>query len=111
MLLNDVPDIFVYSSKMLGDTVFFKSSIVSYVLLVITYFYCRLIVTPVSILWSMMTEAETMSRFEVWVYTGFCGSLYLLHFYWFVLIVKIGLNIVKTGSRKDILADMACNDD
>lgn len=111
VLLNDLPDIFVYSSKMLGDTVFFKSSIVSYVLLTITYFYCRLIVAPVSIYWSMMIEAETMSRFEVWVYSGFVGALYVLHFYWFILIVKIGLNIAKTGSRKDILADMACNDD
>ena len=111
VLLNDVPDIFVYLSKMLGDTIFVKTSIVSYVLLTVSYFYFRLIVAPVSIIWSMITEADSMARFDVWVYTGFLGSLYLLHLYWFILIVKIGVNIVTTGSRKDILADITSSDD
>ena len=111
VLINDVPDIFVYSSKMLGETVFVKTSIVSYVLLTITYLYFRLIVAPVSIIYSMMTEAFNMSRFEVWVYAGFLGSLYFLHLYWFILILKIGVNISKTGSRKDILADITSSDD
>ena len=111
VLINDVPDIFVYSSKMLGDTVYVKTSIVSYVLLTITYFYFRLIVTPVSVVHSMMTEAYNMTRFEVWVYAGFLGALYFLHLYWFILILKIGVNIFKSGSRKDILADITSSDD
>jgi len=111
VLINDVPDIFVYSSKMLGDTIFVKTSIVSYVLLTITYLYFRLIVAPVSIIHSMMTEAYNMSQFDVWVYAGFLGCLYLLHLYWFILILKIGVNISRTGSRKDILADITSSDD
>jgi len=111
VFINDIPDILVYSTKMLGDTVYVKTSILSYILLTISYFYFRLIVFPISLLPSIWYEATNLSRLEIYTYSAFLGALYLLHMYWFGLILQIGINIATTGSRKDILADRNASND
>jgi hypothetical protein len=104
VFLNDVPDIFVYTTKSLGDTVFVKLSIVSYIGLVISYAYFRLVVFPVSLLPSLLYESN-FSPFGKFLYIGFLCSLTALHAHWFVLLVKIGVNLFRTGSRRDIVVD------
>lgn len=104
VFLNDVPDIFVYLTKALGDTVYVKSSVVAYGGLVVTYFYFRLVVFPVSLLPSLLFEAG-FSIFGRFIYIGFLCSLTLLHAYWFTLIVKIGVNLARTGNRRDLVVD------
>jgi hypothetical protein len=108
---NDIADIFVYSTRMLGDTVFVKSSIISYILLTISYFYFRIVVFPACILPSILAEATGLSQLELYTYAAFLGALYILHGYWFGLIVRIGFNLATTGSRKDILADNHASND
>lgn len=104
VFLNDVPDIFVYATKSLGDTVFVKLSIVSYIGLVASYAYFRLVVFPVSLLPSLLYESN-FSPFGKFLYISFLCSLTALHAHWFVLLVKIGMNLVRTGSRRDIVVD------
>ena len=104
VFLNDVSDIFVYSTKTLGDTHFVKTSIASYLGLVVTYFYFRLVVFPVSLLPSLLYESN-FSPFGRYLYIGFLSCLTALHAHWFVLIFKIGLNLVRTGSRRDIVVE------
>ena len=104
VFLNDVPDIFVYTTKMLGDTIYVKASIVSYVGLVVSYFYFRLVVFPVSLLPSLLFESNFTPTGRV-LYIGFLSTLTSLHAYWFILIVRIGFNLATTGSRRDIMVD------
>lgn len=104
VFLNDVPDIFVYLTKTLGDTPYVKASIASYIGLVVSYFYFRLVVFPVSLLPSLLYESNFTPTGRV-LYIGFLGSLTLLHAYWFALIVRIGINIATRGSRRDITVD------
>lgn len=104
VFLNDVPDIFVYLTKSLGDTVFVKTSIVSYGFLVMAYFYFRLVVFPISVLPSLLYESR-MDLVALVLYAGFLIALFLLHAYWFSLLVRIGINIATTGSRRDLIVD------
>ena len=104
VFLNDVPDIFVYLTKSLGDTIFVKTSIVSYGFLVVAYFYFRLLVFPLSILPSLLFESN-MNVLGLFLYAGFLVPLFLLHAYWFSLLVRIGINLATTGSRCDIVVD------
>lgn len=104
VFLNDASDIFVYLTKCLGDTVFFKTSIVSYAGLLLSYGYFRLIVFPASLLPSLLHESN-FSPVGRYLYIGFLCCLTLLHAHWFILLVKIGLNLVRTGKRHDLHVD------
>jgi hypothetical protein len=104
VFLNDAPDIFVYLTKALGDTVYVRSSILSYIGLIISYFYFRLVVFPVSLLPSLLFESN-MHMVARTLYVGFLSTLTLLHAYWFVLILRIGVNLIKTGKRQDFVVD------
>ena len=109
VFLNDAPDVFVYLTKALGDTVYVKTSIAAYAGLVGSYFYFRLVVFQVSLLPSLIYEAP-FSKFGQVIYIGFLSTLTLLHAYWFGLIVRIGINIATLGSRRDILVDQKSDD-
>ncbi len=102
MFMNDIPDIFVYSSKMLSETLFVKASIVSYVGLLLSYLYFRLIVFPMVIIPTIYTGIYDNPLSTKVAYMGMLLVLYLLQLYWFTLILNIGLNVITTGSRKDI---------
>lgn len=104
VFLNDVPDIFVYLTKSLGDTIFFKSSIAAYVGLLLSYGYFRLVVFPVSLLPSLLYESN-FSPIGRYLYIGFLCCLTLLHAHWFILLVRIGVNLATTGSRRDITVE------
>jgi hypothetical protein len=104
VFLNDVPDIFVYLTKSLGDTIFLKSSIAAYVGLLFSYGYFRLVVFPVSLLPSLLYESN-FSPLGRYLYIGFLCCLTLLHAHWFLLLVRIGVNLATTGSRRDITVE------
>ncbi len=104
VFLNDVPDIFVYLTKCLGDTPYVKTSVISYACLLLTYGYFRLVVFPASLLPSLLFESN-FSPVGRFLYIGFLSCLTLLHAYWYTLLMRIGLNLARTGSRRDITVE------
>lgn len=102
VFLHDIADIFVCACKVLAATNYSTITIPFAILLLLSWLWTRLLVFPM-IVWSVwQTQAESMV-FVVFrqVSAGFLATLFLLHVYWYCLIVKVIFNFGKTGAAVD----------
>lgn len=110
MLAHSFSDIFVYIAKALVDTKITGGAL-SYVPLLVVYVWCRIYVHSAVILRSIWIEAPTRvekSQLVNWHYLNFLLSvLLMLHMYWMLVIVKIGLFLISTGKSRDLQASLS----
>mmetsp|Transcript_60391 Transcript_60391/g.141365 ORF Transcript_60391/g.141365 Transcript_60391/m.141365 type:complete len:330 (+) Transcript_60391:97-1086(+) len=114
LLLHGVTDIFVYLSKALVDTPNTRCIVASYFALVASYIWFRIIVFPVSIMRSVWVESIPEASPERIVSWGFINfglfTLFLLHMYWFGMILKIGTYYRQTGQARDLQSNLSSMD-
>jgi hypothetical protein len=102
MFMNDLPDIFVYLTKVFGETEYVNTSLVSYLSLVVTFFHFRIVSFEFSVFPSLLRDGLNKGIEKYAIYIVLLLVLHGLQLYWFSLIVKIGLNIARDGDRGDI---------
>lgn len=110
LLLHGATDVFIYLSKAIVDTPNTRCTIASYFALVAAYAWFRIFVFPVAIMRSAWVESvrEASSSIFGWGYMNFAMFLlFLLHMYWFGLILKIGTHFRKTGQAKDLQSNLS----
>ena len=110
MLAHSFSDVFVYIAKALVDTKITGGAL-SYVPLLVVYVWCRIYVHSAVILRSIWIEAPAnVDRSELvsWHYMNFLLSvLLMLHMYWMLVILKIGLFLISTGKSRDLQASLS----
>lgn len=110
MLAHCFSDVFVYIAKALVDTKITGGAL-SYVPLLVVYVWCRIYVHSAVILRSIWIEAPNIvdkNELVNWHYLNFLLSvLLLLHMYWMLVIVKIGLFLISTGKSRDLQASLS----
>lgn len=110
LLLHGATDVFIYLSKAIVDTPNTRCTIASYFALVAAYAWFRIFAFPVAIMRSAWVESvrEAGGSIFGWGYLNFALSLlFLLHMYWFGLILKIGTHFRKTGQAKDLQSNLS----
>ncbi|CAJ1461581.1 unnamed protein product [Effrenium voratum] len=114
LLLHGITDIFIYLSKALVDTPNTRAIVVSYFALVVSYVWrtrFRIIVFPVSIMRSVWVESIQEAKPERIVSWGFMNfglfTIFLLHMYWFGMILKIGTYYRQTGQARDLQSNLS----
>lgn len=114
MLLHGATDIFIYASKAVVDTGFTRLTAVSYFGLLLAYAWFRILVFPTFVMRSAWVESVQEVGPDLpagWSFLNFAlGVLFLLHVYWFGLVIKIGLNFRKTGEARDMVSNLSAMD-
>lgn len=112
ILTHGVTDVSIYASKLFVDTPYTSLIMATYGSLVVSFFYFRLYVFPFCILKSSWVDAKKhLSPLETEVawpfFNGFLSILYLLHVYWYCLVLRSGFILFKTGQAKDMVANLS----
>lgn len=100
----------MYAVKSCVDSSYKALTLFFYVLLLVTWGYCRLWVFP-QLVYKVYTSSELLytrfydrGHFSAVVHFGFVfflGVLFLLHIYWYSLFLKMGWSFIKTGKTAD----------
>jgi len=104
LFLHDISDIFSYGCKIFVDTEYLTLTLFNYVSLIISWFYTRLFVFPFQVILQCFTN-NIWSRPELvgYMIIAFClVTLLVLHVYWIILILNIGLKFLRTGEADDM---------
>lgn len=118
LFLHTVSDVFIYLCKAFVDTSAKKFCNLCYVFLVLSFGWLRLVVFPTQIIHSTWVDSlpKVGQHFDMGAYSTWCFFnfmlliLFFLHVYWFCLIVKTGMVMIKTGQRRDMVADLTSMD-
>lgn len=114
LLLHGITDIFINLSKALVDTANARAIVASYFALVVSYVWFRILVFPISIMWSVWVESIPEARPEKIISWGFMNfglfTIFLLHMYWFGMIIKIGTYYRRTGQARDLQSNLSSMD-
>ncbi len=110
-----VTDVFVYLAKTMVDTHYSKQTqIPVYLLLLVSQIFCRIyIFTMYALKTSFVESRQILSKIDLlpgqpekmagWAFFNFLLFILLvLHLYWLVVIVKIGLYLLYTGTSRDL---------
>lgn len=111
LLLHGMTDVVIYFSKAVVDTTLTSISKLSYVILLISYGWLRVYVFPMYVMHSAWVESRqsvAMSDLYGWRFFNFMLCiLYMLHVYWFGLIMKIGVHLIRTGQPSDMQSNLS----
>lgn len=110
LLLHGSTDVFVYMSKCLVDTPYVSLTAVSYFALVLSHAWFRIYVFPMYVIKSAWVESIQVVGGELpaWGFLNFSLCvLLLLHMYWFILIIKMGIGFKRTGEARDIASNLS----
>jgi len=114
LLLHGGTDILIYLSKSIVDTPNTRFIVASYFALVAAYAVFRICVFPLSIMrsaWVESVQQVAPADLYGWGYLNFAlFTLFLLHMYWFGLILKIGTVYRKTGQARDLQSNLSSLD-
>ena len=102
LFTHDVSDAFVCFTRVFVDTNYSKIAFFFYVMLMVSWVYMRLIIYPFELL---RVSCYQNQKFEEMHGLGILGSmahaLVLLHVYWFILLIQMGLRYVKKNEAVD----------
>ncbi|CAL1133609.1 unnamed protein product [Cladocopium goreaui] len=116
LLLHGITDIFINLSKALVDTSNTRLIVASYFALVVSYVWFRILVFPISIMWSVWVESIPEAacgpgKIVSWSFMNFgLFTIFLLHMYWFGMIIKIGTYYRQTGQARDLQSNLSSMD-
>jgi len=99
MLLHDFSDIFLEATKMSKYTHSSNCANVFFVVFAVTFFISRILIFPTKLIYSTFVETVgVIYGFPILINGAFLSCLYLLHLFWFSLIVNIIVKFSKAGS-------------
>lgn len=99
MLLHDFSDIFLEATKMSKYTHSSNCANIFFVVFAVTFFISRILIFPSKLVYSTFVETVgVVYGFPILINGAFLTCLYLLHLFWFSLIVKIIVQFSKEGS-------------
>jgi hypothetical protein len=110
LFLHGATDIFIYASKVLVDAGSVRIITVSYFSLVVSYAWFRIYVFPMYVMRSAWIESlqEAAMELNAWGFLNFALCvLFILHVYWFSLVIKIGVNFRRTGEARDMVSNLS----
>lgn len=103
LFTHDISDMFVYLTRVFVDTDFKKATLASYTLLMVSWAYTRLIVFPVELIATATYFNPVYEEIHgMWLLGGMLHFLLVLHFYWFYLLIKMGMRFATKGKVQDI---------
>ena len=83
--------------------------IIGYLFIMGIWIYTRLIVYPRDVIYYgliVATENIDYMRVGIMIFTVLLSTLYILHIYWFVLLTKMGINLVVNKKTEDLQNDL-----
>ena len=99
-------DIPVQISRILSSTYYANTTAVSMVVLISVWLWTRVFILGkiVWIMWFSVVYPEELSHFNVFarIFAIFSTSLYSLHVYWTVLLFRMIIAFLKTGTNTDL---------
>ncbi|ORX61270.1 LAG1-domain-containing protein, partial [Piromyces finnis] len=104
LFLHDISDIFSYGCKIFVDTDQTVLTFINYVSLIITWVYTRLYIFPFQVILQCFTN-NIWARPELvgYIIIAICLiTLLILHVYWIILLINIGIKFVFNGEFDDI---------
>jgi len=109
LILLDTSDIFLEGAKCFNYIGLSAITNISFVLLVVTFFVCRIVLYPYICLWSTLFEAEVLIAeqgieygwWEKPLFNGLLIVLYVLQLYWFKMLLKVLFNTIIHGRVRD----------
>lgn len=114
LFMHGITDVFLYASKTVVDTAWTRLTVLSYVALITSYVWLRIIIFPTYLMQSAWVESLQEVGAEQllgWGYLNFAMCLlFFLHMYWFGLIIKIGVHFRRTGQARDMISNLSSMD-
>ena len=105
---HDVSDAFVCYSRFFVDTDYTNCSLGSYIGLMTTWVYTRLIIFPFDLIrMSCYTNPMIHEMHGIGILGAMIHALAVLHFYWFILLIKMGLKYAKSSVTVDLQQDLS----
>ena len=99
---HDISDAFVSYTRFLVDTNFKYLTFFVYLFLIISWFYTRLVIFPFDLIRvSCYTNPMMHEMYGIGILGAMVHVLVLLHLYWFVLLINMGIKFVKTATPED----------
>jgi len=109
--VHDLSDIPVDLSKMVHFMRWKKSTICMFIMLILTWTICRMIILPFVIYRSILYDsvfflqgslkAEIITTYYP-LFVVLCAGIILLHYVWFVILLRIGYVLVSKGETHDL---------
>ncbi|MES1915879.1 MAG: hypothetical protein MHM6MM_007763 [Cercozoa sp. M6MM] len=103
--VHDVPDLFVYTTKALGDTPYKMTTFTFFLGMMSSWFYMRLVVLPRDIIWPAYQSANGVEG--QMLYVILLSTLVLLHAWWFLLFCRMLWGFLTHGSTEDKVDDIS----
>lgn len=105
---HDISDAFVSFSRALVDTNMNKLAFCCYLCLMITWVYTRLIIFPFDLIrMSCYTNPMIHEMYGIGILGAMVHVLVILHIYWFILLVKMGIKFIQTSTPTDMQQDLS----
>lgn len=112
LILHDFSDVPVDMSKLANFLRWKKATIVCFLIMLLFWMVCRLIIFPFYIIWSVQFEATVIRDlygmpedmyllYNRWFVIGL-SFLAILHFWWFSIFVKMGYILITKGETHDL---------
>ena len=99
---HDISDAFVSYARFLVDTNSKYLAFFVYLFLIISWFYTRLIIFPFDLIRvSCYMNPMMHEMYGIGILGAMVHVLVLLHLYWFVLLINMGIKFVKTSTPED----------
>jgi ceramide synthetase len=110
MVLHDANDVLMEAAKICNYLEWEDASTGIFIIFIVVWAALRLTVFPLMVIRSTLLESRAMlgEVYTLPVYCAFNGLLcflFLIHCYWFTLILKIAWMKVKTGGVSDVRED------
>lgn len=114
LFLHGLTDVPLYFSKAVIDTPYNKLIFLSSMMLIASYAGLRIIVFPTQLMhsaWVESVQEVNTDQLKGWAFLNFAMCLlFLLHMFWFGLIVKIVLYFRRTGEARDLQSRLSFAD-
>jgi len=115
LMVHDVGDIAVNTSRCLNDASFKKPAIISFICLIVSWIWFRLYLFPAYIIHSTMFDAyhyisegatSVVHNEGYWFFNIMLILLFVLHIFWFAMFMKMGFNILFKNKCEDEINDV-----
>ena len=102
LFVHDVSDVFGYLVRIFVDTNYKMITLSSYIGLLISWFYMRLVIFPFDLIRvAVYVNPMPQEIYGMGVLGGMLHFLLILHIYWYYLFIKIGLKFLATKETED----------
>ena len=105
---HDISDTFVCFSRALVDTNFKWTAFGCYLCLISSWFYTRLIIFPFDLIRiSCYANPMIHEMYGIGILGAMVHVLVVLHVYWFILLINMGIKFIKTSTPNDLQQDLS----